>query len=100
VLYRLVTGKHTFETPHLIAYLGRLVLEEAPRASTLRPNIPVELDNLLSQALRRNATERPANAGELAALLGSLPALTNDTPDATAGAPSPMHACPCRRTWM
>jgi tetratricopeptide (TPR) repeat protein len=80
VLFRLVTGRNVFESTHLIAYLGRLVLEDAPRASLIRKDIPVELDDLVERMLRRNPAERPADAGELSRLLARLPHLSNELP--------------------
>lgn len=80
VLFRMVTGRNAFEATHLLAYLGRLVLEEAPRASTLRQGLPEELDDLLARLMRRAPEERPADAGELSRLLARLPELSNDPP--------------------
>jgi len=80
VLFRLVTGRNAFESRHLIAYLGRLVLEEAPRASSFRQDVPQELDDLLASCLRRSPIERPQDAGDLARRLARLPSLSNDPP--------------------
>ena len=78
VLFRLVTGRQVFETSHLFAYLGSLVLDEAPQARSLRPEISIELDDVLAKTLRRSPAERPSNAFELASLLGALPPMTNE----------------------
>jgi tetratricopeptide (TPR) repeat protein len=89
VLFRMVTGRNAFETTHLIAYLGRLVLEDAPRASTLRKDVPPELDELLASLLRRDPSARPADAGELSRLLARLPELSNDPPRLKPSVPPP-----------
>jgi len=89
VLFRLITGRNAFESRHLIAYLGRLVLEEAPLASTIRPDVPEELVDLLSKTLRRAPAERPEDAGELARLLARLPELSNDAPEIKPSTPPP-----------
>lgn len=94
VLFRLVTGRNAFESRHLIAYLGRLVLEEAPRASTFREDIPPELDDLLAAVLRRVPEERPADAGDLARRLARLPSLHNDPPAVSAPRASKMPPPP------
>jgi eukaryotic-like serine/threonine-protein kinase len=91
VLFRLVTGRHLFETPHLIAYLGRLVLEEAPRACSIRREVPEALDELLARTLRREPAQRPADSAELEQLLGALPELGNSVPSSR---PSIMPAAP------
>ncbi|MCU0690274.1 MAG: protein kinase [Polyangiaceae bacterium] len=82
VLFRLVAGRNAFESRHLIAYLGRLVLEEAPRTRTIRPDVPAELDDLLAACLRRDRAERPEDAGELSRRLARLPKLDNRLPRA------------------
>ncbi len=94
VLFRLVTGRNAFESRHLIAYLGRLVLEEAPRASSFREDLPQELDDLLATVLRRDPRERPADAGDLARRLARLPPLTNDPPPQGASRMSKMPSPP------
>lgn len=89
VLFRLVTGRNAFETRHLIAYLGRLVLEEAPRAASIRKDTPEELDELLARLLRRDPSERPADAGEVSRLLARLPKLSNELPRVAQSTPPP-----------
>ena len=89
VLFRLVTGRNALESRHLIAYLGRLVLEDAPRASSIRPDVPEELDELLARLLKRAPNERPADAGELSRLLARLPELSNEPARVTPSAPPP-----------
>ncbi len=80
VLFRLITGRDVFESDHIIAYLGRLVLEEAPLASTLRFDVPPALDNLIARTLSRNPDDRPPDAGELARALARLPVLNDQPP--------------------
>jgi len=81
VLFRLLTGRHVFEADHVIAFLGRLVLEDPPPVSMVRFDVPEELEALLLRCLSRTPEDRPADAGELARLLARLPALNNQPPN-------------------
>ncbi len=81
VLFRLLTGRHVFEADHIIAFLGRLVLEDPPLASSVRLDVPEALDVLLEKCLARSPADRPSDAGELARLLARLPAIGNQPPN-------------------
>jgi len=81
VLFRLVTGRHVFETDHIIAFLGRLVLEDAPLASSVRFDVPELLDKAIARTLARNPDHRPEDAGVLARWLARLPPMTNEPPN-------------------
>ena len=81
VLFRLLTGRHVFEAEHIIAFLGRLVLEDPLPASALRFDLPEALDTLLLRCLSRDPADRPADAGEFARLLAHLPAMGNEPPN-------------------
>ncbi len=80
VLFRLLTGRNVFETEHVIALLGRLVLEDPPRPSQLRFDIPDKLDNVVHRAISRNAADRYQNAGDFARALARVGVLNNDPP--------------------
>ncbi|MSP25030.1 MAG: serine/threonine-protein kinase PknK [Myxococcales bacterium] len=82
VLFRLLTGRTVFESEHVIALLGRLVLEDAPRPGSVRFDIPTTLDEVLSCAISRNRDERYPHAGELARALARVGQLGNEPPDA------------------
>jgi tetratricopeptide (TPR) repeat protein len=81
VLFRLVTGRHVFETDHIIAFLGRLVLEDAPLASSVRFDVPELLDKAIARTLARNPEHRPEDAGVLARWLARLPPMNNEPPN-------------------
>src|SRR5262249_44845073 len=53
VLFRLVTGRNVFETEHVIALLGRLVLEDPPSPQRIRFDVPEALDQVILQAISR-----------------------------------------------
>ncbi|MBW2525949.1 MAG: protein kinase [Deltaproteobacteria bacterium] len=86
VLFRLLTGRNVFETEHVIALLGRLVLEDPPRPSTIRFGIPEKLDHVVHTAISRNREMRYANAGDFARALARVGPVNNDPPQAEGSA--------------
>ncbi|MGK3982432.1 protein kinase [Sorangium sp. So ce136] len=80
VLFRLVTGRNVFETEHAIALLGRLVLEDPPRAQQIRFDVPEALDEVITRAIARDREKRYENGGELARALARVGELSNDPP--------------------
>jgi serine/threonine protein kinase/tetratricopeptide (TPR) repeat protein len=80
VLFRLVTGRNVFETEHVIALLGRLVLEDPPAAQSLRFDVPETLDQVIATAIARDREARYPNGGELARALARVGPLSNDPP--------------------
>jgi tetratricopeptide (TPR) repeat protein len=80
VLFRLVTGRNVFETEHVIALLGRLVIEDPPSASSVRFDVPEPLDIVISRAIARSRDQRFDNGGELARALARVGPLNNDPP--------------------
>jgi serine/threonine-protein kinase len=59
VLYRVLSGRHPFEAEHAHAVMWRIVQEDAPRLSTVLPDIPAELDALVAAMHRRDPSARP-----------------------------------------
>ena len=96
VLFRLVTGRNVFETEHVIALLGRLIIEDAPTARSVRFDIPEALDEVIGRCLLRSRDGRYENGGELARALARVGALNNDPPgtDRSQSAVRPMIAAP------
>ncbi|HVY47037.1 MAG TPA: serine/threonine-protein kinase, partial [Minicystis sp.] len=80
VLFRLVTGRNVFETEHVIALLGRLVLEDPPNPQSIRFDVPDQLDQVILRAISRQKENRFDNGGELARALARVGALNNDPP--------------------
>ncbi len=79
MLYELLTGSqpHTGETPIAIAY--QHVNEDVPRPSHFIPNMPPEVDALVTKATEREPRYRPSNAGQyLAKVLEALKRLPED----------------------
>jgi serine/threonine-protein kinase len=80
LLFEMLTGQvpYTGDTAISVAY--RHVNDDVPRPSELRPDLPPELDELITRATRRDPELRPADAGEflteltaVRAQLGLLP---------------------------
>ncbi|MBK9264045.1 MAG: protein kinase [Polyangiaceae bacterium] len=69
VLYECVTGQPAFMGAHVMAVLAKVLLEEAPSARTLCPEIPKEFDKLLGRMLSKNPAMRPADGREVAEAL-------------------------------
>lgn len=82
VLFRLLTGRHVFETNHVVALLGRLVLEDPPRPRTFRFDVPAALDEVVFRAISRDREQRYANAGDFARALArvGIGTLNNEPP--------------------
>lgn len=68
VLFKILTGKSPHEgggsTPE--AMLAAALTADAPRARTLRPELPADLDAILAKALRREPEARYATVDQLA----------------------------------
>jgi eukaryotic-like serine/threonine-protein kinase len=74
VLYECLTGSRAFPGGNVIAVLSNLLTAKPPRARTLAPDVPRELDALLGRMLARDPSKRPANGAEVARELTSLDA--------------------------
>lgn len=70
-LFRLVTGQVPFRGNSVMEKLMSRALEEAPRARSLRPDLPLELDNCIARMLARDPARRYQSANELAFALDS-----------------------------
>ncbi len=75
LLFQMVTGTHPFAGNTPIATLRRIVYEEAPLTSTLNPDVPVQLSNLIARLLSKSIDDRPTDANEVAEELMSLSAI-------------------------
>src|SRR5262249_17241044 len=51
VLFEALTGTPVFAGKHLMAMLAKILFEEAPRVSDLRPDVPEALDALVARML-------------------------------------------------
>lgn len=69
VLFLALTGRFPFEGRSFFELMAAIARSEAPLVRQLRPDVPEPLEQAIGLALRRNFTERPATAGDLAAAL-------------------------------
>lgn len=65
VLFELATKKLPFEADSHISIALKHINEELPKPSTINPNIPVNLENLILKATAKNQADRYQNADEM-----------------------------------
>src|SRR5262249_6110722 len=75
VLFECLTGRPAFTGAHVIALLAKVLLEEAPRVTALRSEVPEGLADLIERLMQKSPGDRPADAG---AVLAALDALDHD----------------------
>jgi len=73
VLFHGLTGRPPFSGGGAMAILAKLVLDEAPRLSKLRPDLPHALDELMASLLAKEPEGRPEDAGAVARALAAIP---------------------------
>lgn len=84
VLFACLTGKSAFAGTHSTAVLARVLLEDTPRVSMIRNDIPDALDALVARMLSKSALDRPQDGADLAFELAVL-----DTSDSGYGMSEP-----------
>lgn len=72
LLFACLTGRPAFKGAQLTAVLARVLLEEAPRVSMLRNDVPEAIDTLVARMLSKRAVDRPRDGAELAFELAVL----------------------------
>lgn len=72
VLFECLTGAPPFAAQSAAGTLGRLLNEEAPRLSELRPELPEAIGGLLGRMLARRPEDRPADGRALVVELGRV----------------------------
>ncbi len=72
VLFECLTGIAAYQGEHPLAVLARVLLDEAPRVSHVRPETPSELDALIFAMMARNPERRPADGAAVSLALGAL----------------------------
>ncbi|WP_437915392.1 protein kinase [Sorangium sp. So ce302] len=72
VLFECLTGRPAFHGRHFMTILTKLLQEEPPRASALRPEVPQALDELLAQMLAKRPEGRPADGAAVVRCLDAL----------------------------
>jgi eukaryotic-like serine/threonine-protein kinase len=93
ILYQLVTKKVPFKADSFVELALMVVNEDPKPPSTLRPDLPPELEEAILRAIKKKPDERYANVAELAAAIapfGPASALSHATRIARVqGAPVP-----------
>ncbi|HWO26589.1 MAG TPA: protein kinase, partial [Kofleriaceae bacterium] len=72
VLFQCLTGVPPFEGDSPFAVLGQLLFGQVPRVSSLRLDVPEDLDALVAKMLARDPALRPSDGANLAAALAAL----------------------------
>ena len=72
VLFECLCGRPAFVGEHVVAVLAKILLEPAPRLSSLRPDLPRALDDLVARMLAKDPGDRPANGDAVARALEVL----------------------------
>jgi eukaryotic-like serine/threonine-protein kinase len=84
LLFACLTGKSAFAATHSTAALARVLLEDTPRVSMIRNDIPEALDALVARMLSKSLLDRPRDGADLAFELAVL-----DTSDSGYGPSEP-----------
>ena len=72
VMFEAATGKLPFEASTPMLLIARLLQEEAPRARSVEPSVPEELDALIAHLLVKRPESRVATAAELKERLAAI----------------------------
>ena len=72
VLYQCLTGRAPFESAHPVAVLAKVLRQDPPPPTELRPELDPRIDALISRLLAKNPDNRPRDA---LAVIGELDAL-------------------------
>ncbi len=83
LLYRALTGKMPFQGESNLDVALRIAGEACPLATSLVPELPPEVDELLARALARDREHRFQSAREMAAAIAALTARLGLTPEST-----------------
>ncbi|HEX8701536.1 MAG TPA: protein kinase, partial [Myxococcaceae bacterium] len=72
VLYECLTGQPPFSAPHFVAALAKILFTEPPPLRSVRPELPVALEELLQRMLAKDPAKRLPEAAHLLMALGPL----------------------------
>lgn len=80
VLFRCLSGQQVFQGASVLAVLAKVMLEDAPELSTLNPEIPANVSELVARLLAKDPAKRPSDAGAVLDALERLRASETSTP--------------------
>jgi serine/threonine protein kinase len=66
ILFECITGQPPFQGPTSVETLRRVLSDEAPRASRLRPGVPSDLDTICQTCMAKMPSQRYSSAAALA----------------------------------
>ncbi|HEY0936741.1 MAG TPA: serine/threonine-protein kinase [Trebonia sp.] len=72
VLYQLLSGRLPFRSPLPAALLMMQVMDQPDSLAVLRPDLPPELPDLVSQLMAKDRTARPADADQVISRLAAI----------------------------
>jgi len=72
VLYELLTGRLPFEGENQFVIIHQIVSHEAPLPSSINPDVPATMDEVMARAMAKNPDERYATARDFALALRSV----------------------------
>ena len=72
VLFEMLTGRPVFAGPSPTAVMARHAVTPPPRPKSLRPEVPLSLDQLVTDLLAKRPDDRPASAAEVVSRLNSV----------------------------
>ncbi len=84
VLFECLTGSPAFMGEHIAAVLAKILLENSPRVSEMRPDVPAQLDDLVARMLSKHPAVRPADGAAVARELSSIVTVGPEGPRRTA----------------
>jgi tetratricopeptide (TPR) repeat protein len=72
VLFECLTGVQAFSGEHVITLLAKILFEEVPPPSQLRPDVPRSLDALVKAMLAKDPALRPADGAAVAEAFAAI----------------------------
>jgi serine/threonine protein kinase/tetratricopeptide (TPR) repeat protein len=97
LFYELLTGVSPFHGTNSLDELQRVITHSPPPVSSLRPDVPAALSQLVIRLLAKRREDRPRGADTVAReliVLSSLPGLTDGIPDLPPGSGSTLIEIP------
>jgi len=72
VLFECLTGRVAFEGMNAMSVLAKILLQEVPRARSVRPAVPPALDDLVARMMARDPAGRPRDAAAVVEAIARL----------------------------
>ncbi len=80
ILFRALTGRYPFDDDAYPMLILKICAETAPRVRSLRPDVPLALDEIVSRCLERDVAARIQSCAELRELIRPFESLTAPPP--------------------